>query len=393
MAAPAAVQYGPHLRVSAERAAVYVRLKYPAWDQRNRERDYRRCFGYRGRWWGLVQELRLVRTQGWDVGLEAYKAALRRLAGAGKWRQAQAVRDDMRRLGVDADRAALLLLTNAHARARGRAAAAGAMRAWLELADLGEVDASACEALLRALCQQQLWPLAMQLLDSMEGSGVETGAAHYAALLRTAPSWEQAAALARRMRQRGIETECPAVLRQLLRPAAWAGQVGAVREIADRVAALSGDGGGRTPRTRALLLKAYVRAGDHHGAERVWAAAAARGDRDDALLREYCRLCSTRLLRRPALPQQEVDAVVRAARSALQQWRSRGGGRSLFAVGGMVGVLAAAGRPAAVRRELRAAAAEGLKAAGPLRRSVFVARCARNRRRATLAAAARRARE
>eukprot|EP00659_Diplonema_papillatum_P023237 gene23237-35610_t len=185
--------------VSDKRAAVYIKLKYRAWDRRNREREYRACFGYKDRWAGLLNELDAMRTDGWQVGIETCNAVLRRFAGAGKVGYAERTLAKMAEYTVNPNITTHLLLLNATARSDqhgihhkrrvdGPNLLQRVVSAWAAVAAhppqqgggaAAGVTLSTYNSLVRALCTAGHPGKALHLIRLLEAKGVAFEEEHF----------------------------------------------------------------------------------------------------------------------------------------------------------------------------------------------------------------------
>ena len=374
--------------VSDARTAVYIRLKYRAWDVRNREREYRRCFGYRQRWAGLLGEVRQLRARGWTVGVESYNAVLRRYGGAGKAEWAERTYADMVAADVRPDGTTYRLLLNVYSRTMRRRNRKRVAELWRHLRADGSAahTVDTLHSLVRALTLLRMSRSAHRVVRALRREEPALMAdpvlleKFYAPLILAAQRRRRrrralVATLVDARRQRASPSsttatattaELPpledATLHALLRCAAHDGDAQRAlhlfKELRDRSAS-----GAVDTKWWSALLHAHVaacvaglrrrRRQRRHGGDAATLLANAQllwqrmegvpGRVDDSGVRHYFALCHAQAVHDPA----SRDKVVSDALAFFDRYRSStggSGGRSIHVWGALMLLLAACGR-------------------------------------------------
>ena len=253
--------------VTDERTAIYIKLKYQAWDVRNRERAYRRCFGYQARWRGLLREVRQLRDRGWEVGTLTYNAVLRRYAGAGKVHYVDLTYRDMLTHNVPPNTTTHRLMLNALSRGR-RGNPATLLRVRSIWKDMHTADVrptlSSTHAAVRALCLLGAADVAHRIVVALQRTEASMADPYqierfYAPLINA--SWRRWSRCLRylqkilRAREAATAVLPPLQTETLcfvLKGAAWGGQYGAALAVFESMVA-------PTARSWGRLLQACVR--------------------------------------------------------------------------------------------------------------------------------------
>eukprot|EP01060_Flectonema_neradi_P002174 TRINITY_DN11325_c0_g1_i1.p1 TRINITY_DN11325_c0_g1~~TRINITY_DN11325_c0_g1_i1.p1 ORF type:complete len:377 (+),score=31.88 TRINITY_DN11325_c0_g1_i1:115-1245(+) len=314
--------------VSDSRTQTYIRMKYRAWDVRNREKNYRRCFGYRARWSGLLQESRDLRERGWTVGILSYNAILRRYAGVGKWQLAEQTLADMRENGVQPTKTSWRHLLNAIGRSMSKNPKflKKIQETWSHISN-DSPTLQDYHALVRSLCLAKQPSLAFRVIQELESHGIQVTESFYEPLIRASyKRWKFVLAICKKI----WPARHTITLQSVLKSAAWNGKKGSaaglVQHLSQRAAL--------TTRMWALLLRAYVRSGDLKGAVETWDQISQQVV-DDVVFKEYAQLLLLGL-RQGAYDDDYVSSSILFQFNQLQQSNL---GKSIHAWGAVSEVL------------------------------------------------------
>ena len=271
--------------VSDARTKMYVRLKYRAWDIRNRELNYRRCFGYRERWKGLLREIQCLRGRGWTVGIETYNTVLRRYAGVGKWKLAEETLSDMKANNITPTATSWRHLLNATGRSMSKDPKflEKVKFIWSNISNHNPTVQDH-HSLVRALCLIGKPTLALRVVRKLESHNITVPETFFEPIIRASyRRWKFVLIICKKL----WPVQNTITLHSILKAAAWNGKKGSasgiVKHILKREQYLSS-------RSWALFLRAHIRCKDFDGAIAIWYKISQSLSIDDVTFKEYAQL-------------------------------------------------------------------------------------------------------
>eukprot|EP01064_Diplonema_japonicum_P009060 TRINITY_DN1651_c0_g1_i1.p1 TRINITY_DN1651_c0_g1~~TRINITY_DN1651_c0_g1_i1.p1 ORF type:complete len:368 (+),score=67.29 TRINITY_DN1651_c0_g1_i1:524-1627(+) len=281
------------------RTAIYLKLKYKAWDVRNRERSYKTCFGYKERWRGLISEMRTLHNHGWGVGIESCNIALRRYGGAGKGFYAEQVLLFMKEKDITPNSTSWLYLLNAYSRQMKKKEAGKVVAIWNHLkTDPATLTQDVYHSLVRALCLVKKQKTAYRIICLLQRDSKFVGhdrLRFYTPLISSLfKKWKVVVWLCRKVWNEPGRQSDFFLHQAVLKAASWHGKYEVSKVLfltANNILLISAHHKENSSKLYGYLLRAATRAGAVDEAVKVWNAIP-KHIVTDFCLAQYLNLCT-----------------------------------------------------------------------------------------------------